>query len=79
MVTIVRGTTPSLNVDFSDNLTAQENQGAVYIGNPVYDWGDDDGSGVPFCFFNSGYGGLQGWSELSATVHTVKIERRVTT
>lgn len=59
------------------NLTAQENQGTVYIGNPAYDWGDDDGSGTPFCFFNGGYGGLQGGTELSATAHTVKIERQV--
>lgn len=56
MVTIVRGITPSLNVDFSDV--------------PEY---------PAFCFFNNGYGGLQGWSELSATAHTAKIERRVTT
>lgn len=61
------------------NLTAQKDENTVYIGNPMYDWGTDDGSGVPFCFFNNGYGGLQGWSELSATAHTVKIERRVTT
>ena len=60
------------------NCTAHENDGVVYIGNPMYDWGDDDGSGTPFCFFNQGYGGLQGWSELSATAHTVKIEKKVT-
>ena len=61
------------------NLTAHEDSGTVYIGNSMYDWGDDDGSGVPFCLFNQGYGGLQGWSELSATAHTVKIEKKVTT
>lgn len=60
------------------NLTAHEDEGTVYIGNPMYDWGNDDGSGTPFCFFNNGYGGLQGWSELSATAHTVKIERQGT-
>ena len=60
------------------NLTAHEDDGTVYIGNPMYDWGTDDGSGVPFCFFNGGYGGLQGLTELSATAHTVKIERQVT-
>lgn len=58
-------------------LTAHEDEGMVYIGNPMYDWGTDDGSGTPFCFFNGGYGGLQGWSELSATAHAVKIERQV--
>lgn len=60
------------------NLTAHEDSGTVYIGNPLYDWGDDDGS-APFCFFNQGYGGLQGWTELSATAHTVKLEKQVTT
>lgn len=60
------------------NLTAHEDSGMVYIGNPLYDWGDDDGS-APFCLFNQGYGGLQGWTELSATSHTLKIEKQVTT
>lgn len=59
------------------NLTAHEDDGRIYIGNPVYDWGTDDGSGTPFCLFNAGYGGLQGGTELSATAHTVKIERQV--
>ena len=59
------------------NLTAHEDDGRVYIGNPKYDWGTDDGS-APFCFFNGGYGSLQGWTELSATAHTVKIEKQVT-
>ncbi len=59
------------------NLTAHENDGQTYIGNPLYDWGTDDGS-APFCFFNSGYGGLQGGTELSATSHTLKIEKQVT-
>ena len=58
------------------NLTAHEDDGRVYIGNSMYDWGTDDGSGTPFCFFNGGYGSLQGYTELSATEHTVKIERR---
>lgn len=58
------------------NLTAHEDDGRVYIGNPKYDWGTDDGS-APFCLFNGGYGGLQGGTELSATAHTVKIEKQV--
>ena len=60
------------------NLTAHEDESVVYIGNPMYDWGTDDGSGTPFCLFNGGYGSLQGWTELSATSHTVKIEKKVT-
>jgi len=59
------------------NLTAHEDDGRVYIGNPKYDWGTDDGSGTPFCLFNGGYGSLQGWTELSATSHTVKLEKQV--
>ena len=60
------------------NLTAHEDDGRVYIGNPKYDWGTDDGS-APFCFFNGGYGGLQGGTELSTTSHTLKLEKQVTT
>lgn len=59
------------------NCTAHEDEGMVYIGNPKYDWGTDDGSDVPFCLFNKNYGGLQGWSELSATAHTIKIEKQL--
>ena len=61
------------------NCPAHESSGIMYIGNPMYDWDEDDGSGVPFCLFNNGYGSLQGWTELSATSHTVKIEKKVTT
>ena len=60
------------------NLTAHEDEGTVYIGNPKYDWGTDDAS-APFCFFNGGYGGLQGGTELSAASHTLKLEKQVTT
>lgn len=59
------------------NCPAHESSSIVYIGNPMYDWDEDDGSGVPFCLFNGGYGSLQGWTELSATAHTVKLEKRV--
>lgn len=58
------------------NFTTHEDDGRVYIGNPKYDWGTDDGS-APFCFFNGGYGGLQGGTELSETSHTLKIEKQV--
>ena len=59
------------------NLATHEDDGRIYIGNPKYDWGTDDGS-APFCFFNGGYGGLQGETELSATAHTLKLEKQVT-
>ena len=59
------------------NLATHEDDGRIYIGNPKYDWGTDDGS-APFCFFNGGYGGLQGGTELSATAHTLKLEKQVT-
>lgn len=58
------------------NFATHEDDGRIYIGNPKYDWGTDDGS-APFCFFNGGYGGLQGGTELSATSHTLKIEKQV--
>ena len=58
----------------------------VTIGNPLYIeaggvYGNDDGSGVPFGFYNSGYGAWTGAADLSKTTQSyasVKIERLVT-
>lgn len=53
-------------------------QGAVFIGNPKYSGGQDDGSGVTTNFYNAGWGAWVGDTEISTLVsHTVKIERRV--
>lgn len=51
---------------------------AVAFGNPLYSGGADDGSGVPFNFYNAGWGALVGDTEISASDHSVKIERQVT-
>lgn len=61
------------------NCVASNDGEDVQIGNPKYNYGTDDGSNVPFALYNGGYGGLNGWTELSASEHTVKIERLTTT
>lgn len=61
--------------------TARQDQsvasGAVYIGNPKYSGGQDDGSGMTTDFYNAGWGAWVGDTEISAGQHTVKIERQV--
>lgn len=62
--------------------TARQDQsvasGAVYIGNPKYSGGQDDGSGMTTDFYNAGWGAWVGDTEISANQqHTVKIERQV--
>ena len=49
----------------------------VLIGNPKYSGGADDGSGVPFNFYNGGWGAWAGDTELSGII-SLKIERLVT-
>lgn len=62
-------------------LTATD-QGAygAMIGNPLYSGGQDDGSGIPFNFFNAGWGAWSGGADTTYAIggHTVKIERLVT-
>lgn len=41
--------------------TAHEEDGTVYIGNPLYDGGTDDGSNIPFCFYNLEWGAWSGY------------------
>ena len=41
--------------------TAHEADDTVYIGNPLYDGGTDDGSNIPFCFYNPDWGALIGY------------------
>lgn len=60
-------------------LTATD-QGSVgaMIGNPLYNGGTDDGSGIPFCFFNAGWGAWSGGADMTGDrTYSVKIERRV--
>ena len=61
------------------NCTTSNDGEDYQIGNPKYNYGIDNGSNVPFTLYNGGYGGLNGWTELSASEHTVKIERLTTT
>lgn len=62
--------------------TARQDQsivsGAVYIGNPKYSGGQDDGSGMTTNFYNAGWGAWVGDTEISVDNHSVKIERQVT-
>lgn len=61
--------------------TARQDQsvayGAVYIGNPKYTGGQDDGSGMTTNFYNAGWGAWTGDTEITNQEHTVKIERQV--
>ena len=41
--------------------TAHEEDGTVYIGNPLYDGGTDDDSNIPFCFYNPEWGAWIGY------------------
>ena len=53
-------------------------QWAVYIGNPKYSGGQDDGSGMTTNFYNAGWGAWTGDTEVTTGVsHTLKIERQV--
>ena len=52
----------------------------VFVGNPLYRGGTDDGSGVPIVIYNAGYGALMGdcdKSISSAVNHVFKLEKQV--
>lgn len=50
----------------------------IIVGNLKYEGEEDDGSGVPFDFYNAGWGAWVGNTELAPNVnHVVKIERLV--
>ena len=48
------------------------------LGNPKFSEGSDDGSDVPFCFYNYNYQAWAGDTELPAGDYSLKIERLVT-
>ncbi len=58
-------------------ITAKSENGIVFVGNPKYSGGTDDGSSIPACFANQGWGAWVGDTELSGG-HAIKIERQVT-
>ena len=41
--------------------TATNVNDMIYIGNPLYDGGTDDGSNIPFCFYNPEWGAWIGY------------------
>ena len=58
--------------------TATAFNNMIIIGNPKYSGGTDDGSDVPFSFYNAGWGAWVGDTEVAPSVnHVVKIERLV--
>lgn len=58
--------------------TATTSQGnIVCVGNPKYSGGSDDGSSIPFNFYNVGWGALVGDTELPVSTIFIKIERLV--
>ena len=49
------------------------------LGNPFYNGGTDDNSGVPFFFWHTPWGAWSGGADVTPdTSHSVKIERQVT-
>ena len=60
--------------------TANTSQGnIVCVGNPKYTGGSDDGSSIPFNFYNVGWGAWVGDTELPVSSSIlIKIERKVT-
>lgn len=55
-------------------------QGTVVIGNPKWGGGNDDGSDVPMCFSNQGWGAWTGNLDVPnvSSTYAVKIERLMT-
>ena len=48
----------------------------VVVGNPKYSGGTDDGTNIPVCFANAGWGAWTGDTELSEGQHSIKVERQ---
>ena len=70
-----------ITIDGDEYTVTAANTGTQYgvgIGNPLYIGGQDDGSTMPSCFFNAGWGAWSGGADLSVGAHTLKIERLVT-
>lgn len=69
------------NVEYRCTVTqtSSMNADSGLIGNPLYDSGADDGSGVPFAFYQNPWGAWSGMANVAGnTSHPVKIERLVT-
>lgn len=58
----VAGETWRITIDGTAyTCTATTVNDTVYIGNPLYDGEADDGSNIPFCFYNVGWGAWNGY------------------
>lgn len=71
------------NVEYNLTATVYNSTYSSYIiGNPLYASGSDDGSGVPFAFFNTPWSAWSGAADVQPydqqTMHSVKIEYLVT-
>ena len=65
-------------VSYSCTASGVQNQYGstiVFIGNPSYAEYPDDGSNIPFCFCNFGYGAWNGYSNFPTGTYSLKIER----
>lgn len=81
-VTIVDGETWRITIGNDEyRATAQDTGGnyGIVVGNPKYVDGTDDGTNVPFCWYNVGWGAWVSTVELSPnTTYSLKFERLVT-
>lgn len=58
-------------------VTAKQYNDQVIIGNPKWNEGEDDGSDIPFAFFNNGHVWLGGTSLPIGNTYLIKIEKEV--
>ena len=63
--------------DIAYQCTAITEDNTVYIGNPKYSNKTDNGSDAPFSFYNNGYGGWIGDTNLPVVMYSIKIEQMV--
>lgn len=69
-----------ISIDGVSYICPVQNNGEDnYVGNPLYDGGADDGSGIPFIMYNYGWGAWNGSCATNITgntLHTFKFERK---
>ena len=65
------------NAEYRCTATYIGSLNQIYVGNPKYAGGSDDGSDAPFDFYNAGWGAWVGDTELPTVGHHIKIEHLV--
>ena len=65
------------SVEYLITAAYDSTTGYVFIGNPKYSNGPDDGSGLLFNFFNAGWGAWSGGADMPVTSYPLKVERKV--